>query len=84
MSEESQGRPKVFRFDASINLGTIITVATLGFGGIWFMAQSDSKLKQIDTSISEMKGSIDRLSLSVNSQVERIDRRIDFMVRQSP
>lgn len=70
------------KFDGTISLGTLLTVVSVVAGGIWFAAQSDLKLNQIDASLGEVKGSIDRLSIQTNNNIERIDRRIDFLVRQ--
>lgn len=70
------------KFDGTVSLGTIITIVSMLVGGIWFAAQSEARLRQIDVSVSEVKGSVDRLGAQVNANVERLDRRIDFIVRQ--
>jgi len=84
MSEQTAGERRSIKFDGTISLGTLITVTSIIAGGIWFAAQSDSKLKSIDGTLHEVKGSIERLSIQTNNNIERIDRRIDNMIRQRP
>lgn len=70
------------RFDATVSLGTIVTMLTLGFGGIWYMGKSDQHLMNIDSRLGEVQSSVNSLRASMDRNVDRLDRRIDSSVER--
>lgn len=82
MSDDTADARRSIKFDGTISLGTVLTVISIVAGGVWFAGQSDAKLKNIDSSLTDVKASIDRLTIQTTNNIDRLDRRIDFLARQ--
>lgn len=68
------------QFDATINLGTIISLLTIIGGSIWGLSAADAHFRQLDDKITGVTGSVRDLSQQVERSVERIDKRIDTVM----
>ena len=70
---------KMVRFDGTISVGTLLTLGTIIFGGIWALSDNNARLAAMDGKVSDLKSSITDISRTVERQVTRLDGRIDSL-----
>lgn len=76
---ERDKRP--IKFDGTISLGTILSLGAILFGGTWFMAQQDSRGKEMDDKLSVVQNQVGHIADTLDKDVNRIDARIDGILQ---